>query len=781
MSFGASFGAGTASPFPFVATPATLPFPFPSALFSSTTPGPQHPTTAPAGFPAGFSFGSTAPASTPTPTLSPFGAFASSATSTSATPTTAFAPPTLFSSGSFGGASGTTGPSFFPPASSPAATTTAATKITEAISEQEVLVRCSVCSEHFCSQRKPLSLPCAHIICEVCTEQLKQTTRKCPCCTKELQADSLTPVNQMGLEFAVMFRSKTLGASQAKVVEEESMIPTCGCKEGCVEEYCLDCQDVSIRSKCAACMENDHRRGVFAKHRRRPWNAETDAEPEVPLCTERHHDHQKKLHFCVPCKILVCHYCTARGSTHSEHEIKSVMAVAAELQAGMNSLMATNTKNFKHAQALFEDQSKVAAGFINTIHADVQKGGDVEGKDEPEKVEVAGFGGADAAAGRAEGKEGIHAPTLSPLKPRTFGWRCGHCQSFNDVAEIACTSQACEPVNAKRATKVMEAEVLVYAKFASLQAAIAKRQSKAIQDIHVVAFTKKQELNQLAFKLGCIYSAGVLVDQQVWQSKLNTLAEKSPYKFLDRYKEAYDKLVKVNEEAKNMPSFYADDFNFDIDVTELDKFTAALPQLVEVRYDNGVAVPEELRGLGVTKANVNQLLAWVGLTTGAPAVVSLQLQYRATEHGFAASAFHSNCDAKRRLLVVCRNASGYVFGGFSTKAFTSSSFFGSSPPAEKAFLFSLINPQHKPAMYAYRGSSSGVDIWHGTTSGPTYGGSILPNSHSGSTHDLYICSNSNVTAGSCSTLGKAYTSDSPYAFQGVSSLGLMTEILAFQV
>ncbi len=62
------------------------------------------------------------------------------------------------------------------------------------------------------------------------------------------------------------------------------------------------------------------------------------------------------------------------------------------------------------------------------------------------------------------------------------------------------------------------------------------------------------------------------------------------------------------------------------------------------------------------------------------------LLYRATRDGFFGQAFHSKCDSKRNTISIIKNNLNYVFGGYASSSWNSSSYHINDP---NAFLFSL--------------------------------------------------------------------------------------------
>ncbi|XP_077082505.1 interferon-induced protein 44-like [Siphateles boraxobius] len=66
--------------------------------------------------------------------------------------------------------------------------------------------------------------------------------------------------------------------------------------------------------------------------------------------------------------------------------------------------------------------------------------------------------------------------------------------------------------------------------------------------------------------------------------------------------------------------------------------------------------------------------------------VELTLLYKASIHGYNASAFHQRCDRQGPTLLVAYNRSGYIFGGYTSVDYTQS---GREITDEEAFLFNV--------------------------------------------------------------------------------------------
>ncbi|CAM4656853.1 unnamed protein product [Leuciscus chuanchicus] len=66
--------------------------------------------------------------------------------------------------------------------------------------------------------------------------------------------------------------------------------------------------------------------------------------------------------------------------------------------------------------------------------------------------------------------------------------------------------------------------------------------------------------------------------------------------------------------------------------------------------------------------------------------VELTLLFKASVHGYQASAFHQRCDRQGPTVLVAYNRSGYIFGGYTSVDYTQS---GRDVTDEEAFLFSI--------------------------------------------------------------------------------------------
>ncbi|CAM4656861.1 unnamed protein product [Leuciscus chuanchicus] len=81
----------------------------------------------------------------------------------------------------------------------------------------------------------------------------------------------------------------------------------------------------------------------------------------------------------------------------------------------------------------------------------------------------------------------------------------------------------------------------------------------------------------------------------------------------------------------------------------------------------------------LTEEKINQLCGLLGN-------VELTLLYKASVHGYQASAFHQRCDRQGPTLLVAYNRSGYIFGGYTSVDYTQS---GQQITDPDIFLFSF--------------------------------------------------------------------------------------------
>jgi hypothetical protein len=118
------------------------------------------------------------------------------------------------------------------------------------------------------------------------------------------------------------------------------------------------------------------------------------------------------------------------------------------------------------------------------------------------------------------------------------------------------------------------------------------------------------------------------------------------------------------------------------------------------------------------------------------------LMYRATRDGFSSNDFHSKCDGHANTLTIIKaKQSEFIFGGFTTVSWDSSSTWKSDP---NAFIFSLTNKDNKPIKMKVDSNEHENAICCDSEFGPTFG------------YDINIYNNANTTMDSYSRLGDSY-------------------------
>ncbi|XP_042604852.1 interferon-induced protein 44-like [Cyprinus carpio] len=101
--------------------------------------------------------------------------------------------------------------------------------------------------------------------------------------------------------------------------------------------------------------------------------------------------------------------------------------------------------------------------------------------------------------------------------------------------------------------------------------------------------------------------------------------------------------------------------------------------------------------------------------------VELSLLYKASVHGYQASAFHQKCDNQGPTLIVAYNRSGYIFGGYTSVDYAQS---GREISDREAFLFSF-----KSGTSSYIKINSGYNARYNDAKWPNFG------------QQLYFCHN----------------------------------------
>ncbi len=101
--------------------------------------------------------------------------------------------------------------------------------------------------------------------------------------------------------------------------------------------------------------------------------------------------------------------------------------------------------------------------------------------------------------------------------------------------------------------------------------------------------------------------------------------------------------------------------------------------------------------------------------------VELTLLYKASVHGYNASAFHQRCDRQGPTLLVAYNSSGYIFGGYTSVDYSQS---GREITDEEALLFSFTS-----GTSSYIKVNSGYNARYDDAKWPNFG------------QQLYFCNN----------------------------------------
>ena len=122
---------------------------------------------------------------------------------------------------------------------------------------------------------------------------------------------------------------------------------------------------------------------------------------------------------------------------------------------------------------------------------------------------------------------------------------------------------------------------------------------------------------------------------------------------------------------------------------------------------------------------------------------SISLLWRGSRDGFGVKAFHSLCDGKPNTLTVIKNSKGFIFGGYTSVAWSSVYGYKSD---NMAFLFSLVNPANIPLKLKIKSGDEQRAVYHDSDCGPAFGGLNLRNCIWG--RDLIVndASNSNTNS-----------------------------------
>ena len=98
-----------------------------------------------------------------------------------------------------------------------------------------------------------------------------------------------------------------------------------------------------------------------------------------------------------------------------------------------------------------------------------------------------------------------------------------------------------------------------------------------------------------------------------------------------------------------------------------------------------------------------------------------ELLYRGTRDGFKASDFHRTCDNQGKTLVLIKNNSGHIFGGFASIPWTSPSS-STDKQAPGSFLFTLTNMHGiQPTKFPLKDENDKTALKHRDDRGPIFG------------------------------------------------------------
>ena len=101
---------------------------------------------------------------------------------------------------------------------------------------------------------------------------------------------------------------------------------------------------------------------------------------------------------------------------------------------------------------------------------------------------------------------------------------------------------------------------------------------------------------------------------------------------------------------------------------------------------------------------------------------NFELLYRGSRDGFRAIDFHRQCDNKGQTLVLIKNTSGHVFGGFASVPWTSPDSF-TYRKASGSFLFTLTNMHGiQPTRFPLKNENDEEAVQYDKEYGPIFGG-----------------------------------------------------------
>ena len=133
----------------------------------------------------------------------------------------------------------------------------------------------------------------------------------------------------------------------------------------------------------------------------------------------------------------------------------------------------------------------------------------------------------------------------------------------------------------------------------------------------------------------------------------------------------------------------------------------------------------------------NQVLSWLNMG----ATPKLELLYRASNDGFEGRDFHSRCDNKSTTVTMIKCTDSYVFGGFTSTSWASTSAYVA---CANAFIFSIHRPGGvSPVKLAPRAMETEHAIFDWPTCGPRFG---LVDIDMQSTSNIYAKNSTNLNS-----------------------------------
>ena len=225
------------------------------------------------------------------------------------------------------------------------------------LSDDEELPTCGICFNGYDEGgHTPLSLPCGHSICRICTDdilKLESSQCLCPQCRVPFtKANVSKNIELLHSVFVIKKLKKQASAGALQPISkskpapitsnESSDITLCSnCNEEGKCVICTDCADGKPR--CVDCFEFAHKRKP-TKHQTTPWDSANS-----PLMCR---DHQQEcVLFCHPCKKVVCVLCT-HSPTHKGHNCTPVIDEVESTKREINVKCGELEEQTKPVQAL---------------------------------------------------------------------------------------------------------------------------------------------------------------------------------------------------------------------------------------------------------------------------------------------------------------------------------------------------------------------------------------------------------------------------------------------